>query len=117
MTPAPEPSNGPADFARLINTAIRARTPDRDLRSGVDVYGLCHYAAGDVPAAERIRVHHQLLASPWAMSRVIALVKGARTPGSLATTVLEAARSGDWSGLLASGPDSALELARLLDAL
>lgn len=117
MKPAANP-DGPTAFAHLIDAAARApQTPDQALRSGVDVYGVIRYAAGVVSVDERTVIEAQLARSPWAMDRVVALVKGARTLGSIATTILDTARSGDWSGLLASGPDPEHHLALLLNTL
>ncbi len=118
---ATPPTNLAATFGRLVDEALRARpTPDAShaLMSGVDVYGLCRYAAVACSKQERGAMQRQLLDHPWAHSRVVALVKGARDPGSVAAAVISAARRGAWTGLAGSvSADPEADLAKLLDSI
>jgi len=109
MPPVNSKRPGQTLFADLLTEATAARTaPDFALESGVDVYGLCRYAAGAVSSHERRVIEGQLARHPWAMDRVVALVKATRgpSPDPRAVRILEAARSGNWSGLLASRGDT-----------
>jgi len=110
MPPVNPKRPGQTLFADLLTEANLARTtPDFALESGVDVYGLCRYAAGVVSSHERIVIERQLARHPWAFSRVVALVKATRgpSPDPKAVRILDAARSGNWSGLFASRGDAA----------
>jgi len=94
MTPAATPPNpqpaGEASsvqdpaFGELLHTALRERarlsTDSRwHLASGLlDPQALCRYAAGRLEAPERTTVEGALARAPWALSRVSALVRGAR---------------------------------------
>jgi len=120
---APQPASrpNPAAFEKLVTDVLRTRTaPDMEtaLVSGVDVYGLCRYATGVVTPQERAEIQAQITDHPWALSRVVALVKGARTKRSLADRILRAARRGAWSGLIDTvSADPERQLAKLLDSI
>ena len=109
MPPTNPKHPGQTMFTSLLAaTTIARSTPDFALESGIDVYGLCRYAAGLVTGHERTVIESQLARHPWALNRVVTLVKGVRgpSPDPMAVRILEAARSGNWSGLLASRGDA-----------
>lgn len=123
MHVAPAPGN-PASvaFEKFVTDGLRTtRTPDMShaLKSGVDVYGLCRYAAGVMRSAqERAEIERQLIDHPWARSRVVALVRGARVPWSLAASVLSAVRDDELTTLTeAVSADPERVLAELLDSI
>ena len=75
---------GPAAFGQLLHTALRERA-----RAGTDVgellasgelipQALCRYAAGRLAGPERDELEGYLSRTPWAQSRVSALVLGSR---------------------------------------
>lgn len=89
----------PEAFNDLVDAAARSRRGAAGaaaLAMGLDLQGLCRFAAGAVRAEERRQVEAQLASTPWATSRVSALLVGARgsAHGGLARGVLEAARNG-----------------------
>jgi hypothetical protein len=89
----------PAAFDTLVDAAARQRHAAGGvtaLHAGLDVQGLVRFAAGAVGASERREVEAQLASTPWATSRVAALIRGARggAHGGLARAVLESARRG-----------------------
>lgn len=96
-------TTGAVGFSRLVDTALRERTavvadPRWGLTSGeLRPQDVCRYAAGCATESERRDMEGYLLRAPWAMQRVTALVKGARTGNTnpLAGRILEAARQGD----------------------
>lgn len=98
--PPPRPLE-PESWNDLIDAAGRARRGTAGpaaLDAGVDLRGLCRFAAGALAAGERRQVEAQLATTPWATTRVAALLRGARDAaahGGLARGVLEAARAGD----------------------
>ena len=121
---APAPQN-PAAFEEFISDTMRASpTPGMShaLLSGIDVYGLCRYAAGVGTAQERAETERQLIDHPWAHSRVVALVMGGRVPDSPAAYVLGAARTADFEEQLEAltdevSADPEADLAELIDAI
>jgi hypothetical protein len=106
VRPVPRPHN--ASFKDLVDAALTQlsqlrQTPDYALQSGVCMYTLVSYAAGCCPAEDRQMVHHWLTKMPWTMQVVVALVKGARNPDSIASNLLQQARENqlpDEDGLL-----------------
>ena len=102
--PNPEPlseAGGPAGFAGLVETAFQSRAsyvadPSWVLQSGeLEVETLCRYAVGKVTTSERRNLEAYLNRTPWAVTRVTALIKGARAGGSLlAAQVATAAKAG-----------------------
>ena len=123
FAPAPKPArpSNPVAFEEFLDTALRtAPAPGMShaLKSGVDVYGICRYAAGAVTVQERAEIETQINDHPWAHSRVVALVKGAREKRSLADRVLHAARREAWCGLIDTvSADPEAELAKLIDSI
>lgn len=88
-------------FDDAIQTAIRERL-QRDagpaaLLEGVDLdpVKLCRYAAQALNGNERVEAEKMLARNRWGLSRVAALVKGARTNarGNLARRLLDTARA------------------------
>lgn len=97
--PPPRPLE-PEAFHDLVDAAARYRRGAAGaaaLDLGVDLQGLCRFAAGALSAGERRQVEAQLATTPWATTRVAALLRGARgeAHGGLARGVLEAARQGE----------------------
>lgn len=95
---APRPLE-PEAFPALLDAATRYRRGAAGaaaLSAGLDLVGLCRFAAGALPASERRQVETQLASTPWATTRVAALIRGARgnTNGGLARGLLDAAREG-----------------------
>jgi hypothetical protein len=89
----------PETFHALVEAAARQRSnagARLALDAGVDLQGLCRFAAGALSATERRQVEAQLATTTWATSRVAALLRGARgtTHGALARGVLEGAKAG-----------------------
>jgi len=99
--PRPVDSNSQTEFDELLQTSVRerlrrARQADAALGSGeLQLQVLCRYAAGELDGQEHRQAQSSVSRSPWALDRVAALVKGARTDGSLASRVLSAARAGE----------------------
>ncbi|MBX3469200.1 MAG: hypothetical protein KF878_20190 [Planctomycetes bacterium] len=96
--PPPRPLE-PDAFPDLVDAAARHRRAAPGaaaLDAGLDLQGLCRFAAGALRPGERGHVEGQLATTPWATTRVAALVRGARgdAHGGLARGVLEAARAG-----------------------
>lgn len=85
-------------FDEAVQAAVRERL-QRDasaaaLLEGVDLdpVKLCRYAAQALDGSERAEAERMLARNRWGLSRVAALVKGARTAG-LARRLLEVART------------------------
>jgi hypothetical protein len=99
--PRPLDSNPQTEFDELLQTSVRerlrrARQADAALGSGeLKMQVLCRYAAGELNGQEHQQTQGSVSRSRWALDRVAALVKGARTDGSLASRVLAAARAGE----------------------
>ncbi len=96
--PPPRPLE-PEAFNDLVDAAARYRRGAAGpvaLDAGVDLQGLCRFAAGALAAGERRQVEAQLATTPWATTRVAALLRGARgaAHGGLGRGDLEAARRG-----------------------
>lgn len=114
--PRPVDSDPETQFDQLLKTSVRerlrrARRSDAALGTGeLQMQVLCRYATGELQGQAHQDAQSSLSRSPWALSRVTALVKGARTPNSLAAHVLTAARAGD----VDAGRLAALELLREL---
>lgn len=101
----------PAAFDTLVDAAARQRHAAAGataLNAGLDLQGLCRFAAGAVAAGERRHVEAQLASTPWATARVAALIRGARgtAHGGLAKALLDGARRGR--------VDAAVEVGRAL---
>lgn len=95
---APRPLE-PEAFPALLDAATRHRRGAAGaaaLDAGLDLQGLCRFAAGSLAPAERRQVETQLASTPWATSKVAALIRGSRgnTNGGLARGLMEAARAG-----------------------
>lgn len=95
---APRPLE-PDAFPALLDAATRYRrgaAGTAALDAGLDPNGLCRFAAGALPPTERRQVEAQVASTPWATTRIAALIRGARgnTNGGLAKGLLDAARAG-----------------------
>lgn len=115
MPPTKRPQNtgGPASFVRLTDDAVRGLAEYRAsatyaMDTGVDVVELCRYVAGVCTPTERLNIEQMLSHNPWAMSKVVALTKAARS-NEKAKWLLAASRTGDLP--------IAEELVHLLDAI
>lgn len=96
-------SPGAASWNHMVDQAVeerfrRARSADAAVASGELVVGeLCGFAAGCLDPATRRNTEAFLARTPWALSRVTALVRAARDTtqdGGLAAKLLDAARAG-----------------------
>lgn len=95
------PDGTPPDdgaFDGLCEAAVRERLtrqagPAALLDTGeLDPVRLCRYAAGALQGLERNEAERMMARSRWAVGRVAALVRGARSEGSLAARLLRTAR-------------------------
>ncbi|MCA8920332.1 MAG: hypothetical protein KDD82_00910 [Planctomycetes bacterium] len=130
-------SPGAASWNQLVDQAVeerfrRARSVEAALASGELVVGeLVGFAAGCLSPDARRNAQSFLARTPWALGRVTALVRGARSEGAqahggLAAKLLEAARTGKLSdgrrevaaALAAAGANAPLaELAERISTL
>lgn len=99
-------SPGAASWNQIVDQAVeerfrRARSAEAALASGELVVGeLCGFAAGCLTAETRRNTQAFLARNPWALGRVTALVRAARSEseqGGLAAKLLEAAKAGSLS--------------------
>lgn len=99
-------SPGAASWNQIVDQAVeerfrRARSAEAALASGELVVGeLCSFAAGCLTAEARRNTQAFLARNPWALGRVTALVRAARSEsehGGLAAKLLEAAKAGNLS--------------------
>jgi len=87
--PATPKQTSTASFNEVLDAAVKTgidykKTRDHALKIGVDPQEIIEYAKGNRPAGAEA----MFARSPWAMSRVVALVKAARRPGSLGYNLL-----------------------------
>jgi hypothetical protein len=84
MTPdAPLRPGSQVTFDSLFDLAMRAsvaykKTYAHALDLGINPKDIVLYATGALSPGERDRFHGQLLQSPWALGRVVAIVKAKR---------------------------------------
>ena len=88
----PPPATGP-DFAARLNVAavgysIFKQTQFHALGIGVRPADLVRYVAGNLVVGEQGEIEALLVQAPWAMERVVALVKARRDPTSLGAQIL-----------------------------
>jgi len=118
---AQPPRRGTATFHTLIEESFRKETALRKtaghaLLTGVNPEEILDYVRGQVTPANRADVDQMLARSPWALGRVVALVKAKRDPASLGARILAshgAIQPRAW-GIAGSG-DHEADLAELLD--
>lgn len=86
MTPDQSPrSTAPMTFDSLLDLAMPAlvqykKTFSHALDLGIRAKDIVLYACGALRPNDRERLQIQLLQSPWAVARVVALVKAKRDP-------------------------------------
>lgn len=115
------PRTGTIAFHTLIDDALRhaaavRETPAHSLAMGVFPDQIIDYVRGELSLDAREEMTTALATVPWAMGRVVALVKARRSPTSLGAMIL--ATTGkicpyDW-GVPNTGDEDA-DLAALLD--
>lgn len=124
MTSPVAPNNtSPSSFPQVIEQALTTWTEARNtahyaISTGVNPHDLIDYVRGTLSEGERADVQAMLATSPWAMGRVVALVKAKRRPESLGTKIMLTEGKIDpaaW-GIPSSG-DHEVDLAKLLDTL
>lgn len=87
------PRPGVAAFHALVDEALRhagaaRETSDYALRLGVDPQQIIGYVRAELSVSAREEMMHTLSTVPWAMGRVVALVKARRDPTSLGSRLL-----------------------------
>jgi hypothetical protein len=122
LSPAAQPpQQGTAQFHTLLEESAREgialrNTAGHALLVGVNPEEILDYVRGQVSPANRVDVDQMLARSPWALGRVVALVKAKRDPASLGARILASHGQVDpraW-GIVGSG-DHEADLAMLLD--
>ena len=107
-------------FSELILEAFRdlpalRSTADYALKLGVVPESLLRYVRGGLEEYERQDVEHMLAQSPWAMGRVVALVKAKRDPASLGAKILSATHTDPYAWGMKNTGDLDLDMALLLE--
>jgi hypothetical protein len=122
--PAPMPPKSPrVGFAELIDQAIQARpahqnTAEHALSVGVDPQMLVDYARGDRTPAVKSAGKVMVLDSPWAMRRVVALIRASRNPDTLAAGILRTSgRTNPYEWGISRTEDPDMDFARLLEQI
>jgi len=98
----------------LLESAAIRNTASHALRNGVNPKEIVDYVNGQVSAIERSAIHEMLAREPWAMGRVVALVKARRNPASLGARILVGALIPAAYGIPTT-EDPEADLAELLD--
>ena len=88
-----DPLPAPLDFAISVREAFVGyhtykQTAEHALDIGVCPTDLVRYVRGVLTARERDEVQSLIARSPWAMDRVVALVKARRDPNNLGSRIL-----------------------------
>jgi hypothetical protein len=110
---APKPGAAPPKIDELVREATKLRrTAAHALRCGVNPDELLSYARGNKPHG----FEAFLAQSPWAMGRVVALVKANRRPESLGAKLLRSPdRTDPYAWGIQNTGDREADLATLLD--
>jgi len=122
MKPQDPPVPGPALFSHFVDQAFvvrgeLSRTAAYALQTGVNPRDLIHYVQGVCTDPERREVEHLLAQSPWALSRVVALVKAKRNPASLGAQVLKADSTNPYGWGIKQTGDPDMDIALLLESI
>lgn len=109
-------------FHRLIEEAqvdlARARkTATHALQIGVSPVELIDLARGKLTDPDRRELLSLLARSPWALSRVVALVRSARNPRSLGARILAASNTDPYAWGMKDTGDYDMDLCRLLEQI
>jgi len=124
-TPEPMPSKKSprVGFSDLVDSAIQSRTALQNtagfaLSTGVDPQTLIDYARGRASPAVKSEAEMMVMSSPWAMSRVLALVRAARDPSSLGAGILRTVgNTNPYEWGMTRTEDPQMDLALLLERI
>ena len=113
------PRPGTLVFHTLLEDAFKQlatveKTAGHALRNGVSPKEIVDYVNGQVTDYERSATQEMLAREPWAMGRVVALVKARRNPASLGARILVGALIPAAYGIPTT-EDPEADLAELLD--
>lgn len=115
------PQRGTAAFHALVDEAARHGAAHREtavyaLDMGVNPDQIVDYVRGVLSGPAREEMMNLLVSVPWAMGRVVALVKAKREPGSLGARILATEGEVDPAAFgIASTGDRGADMANLLD--
>ena len=117
-----EPRPDTVGFTRLLDQALMSANQYRQtyhyaLDIGIRPEELINYVRGRIGVHERRGFEHNLSRSPWALQRVVALVKAMRTPGSLGAQILAACNTDPYAWGIKRMGDVDTDLCLLLERI
>ena len=120
MKPQDPPARTGITFEAVYRDAFAGhaafkKTAEHALAIGIRPTDLLRYVRRELEGYEHAEMHCSLVRSPWATDRVVALVKAARTPGSLGERLLSSTHTDPYVWGMKNTGDSDLDMAHLLE--